>query len=414
MATYTDIEIFSDKLNEDYSIFKEKTLKHRRFKHKDIVPLIEKTAKSNVFHVQKLGESTEGRSINLLRAGSGKTVVLLWSQMHGNEPTATQALFDIFNFFNDTERFIAEKEQILSNLSLYFIPMLNPDGAEAFERRNALNIDLNRDAARLACKESKIFKNLRDEILPDFGFNLHDQNPYYTVGETAKPATISFLAPAYNPEKHIDDKRKHSMQAIALMNRVLQKHIPGQLGRYFDTYGPTSMGDNMQKWGTRMMLIESGEFPGDPERQEVRKLNFIAILSALKAVSLGVCKQIDYKEYLQVPKINDAKLFHLLIRNATIERSGQGFRADIGIRLDETNNKGATGFTIRSEIFDIGDLSRFFGYEEIDAKGMLIKGLNEEPISLNLGDKADFILTRGGHTEVIIENGRLANNKNAK
>jgi hypothetical protein len=408
MATYTDIEKFSDKLNEKYPLFKEKALKHRRFKHKDIVPLIEKAAQTSVFEFKKLGESTEGRSINLLKAGSGKTVVLLWSQMHGDEPTATQALFDIFNFFNDTEYFKAEKEQILSNLSLYFIPMLNPDGAEAFKRRNGLNIDLNRDAARLVSKESKIFKQLRDEILPDFGFNLHDQNPYYTVGKSSKPATVSFLAPAYNPEKDIDENRKGSMQAIALMNRVLQKHIPGQVGRYFDAYGPTSMGDNMQKWGTRMMLIESGEYPGDPERQEVRKLNFIAILSALKAMAQGVCAEIDYGEYLQIPEINDAKLFHLLVRNASIEQNGQKYTVDIGIHLNEVNNVGATDFSVQSEIFDIGDLSRFYGYKEIDAKGMLVKSLNSEQIILNLGDSADFILTEKGQRLIEIKNGQIS------
>jgi len=407
MATYTDIEIFSENLNEKYLVFKEKALKHRRFKHQDIVPLIEKATKSSVFEFKKLGESTEGRSINLLKAGSGKTVVLLWSQMHGDEPTATQALFDIFNFFNDTEHFNAEKEQILSNLTLFFIPMLNPDGAEAFKRRNGLNIDLNRDAARLVTKESKIFKKLRDEILPDFGFNLHDQNPYYTVGESSKPATISFLAPAYNFEKDIDDKRKHSMQVIALMNRVLQKHIPGQVGRYFDAFGPTSMGDHMQKWGTRMMLIESGEYPGDPERQEVRKLNFIAILSALKAMTQGVCAEIDYEEYMKIPEINDAKMFHLLVRNATIEQNGQNFTVDIGVHLNEVNNEDATDFSIQSEVFDIGDLSRFYGYKEIDVNGMLVKSLNSEQIILNLGDQADFILTKDGKTVIEIKNGQV-------
>ena len=407
MASFTDIENFAKQLDENYPAFKEEALNHRRFKHKDIIPLIKKAANEKVFEHQKLAESTQGRSINLLKIGKGKTVVLLWSQMHGDEPTATQALFDIFNFFNDTTKFKDEKEQILNNLTLYFIPMLNPDGAELFKRRNALNIDLNRDAARLVCVESRIFKKLRDEILPDFGFNLHDQNPYYTVGKSSKPATVSFLAPAYNLEKDTDDKRKHSMQVIALMNRVLQNHIPGQVGRYFDAYGPTSMGDNMQKWGTRMMLIESGEYPGDPERQEVRKLNFIAILSALKAIAGGICKDIDYKEYQQIPEISDAKLFHLLIRNARIEQNGQEFTADIGIHLNEINNDDATGFNIQSEIFDIGDLSRFYGYKEIDASGMIVKNMNSGQITLNLGDSADFVLEKNGKVEFSIKNGQV-------
>ena len=74
--------------------------------------------------------------------------------MHGNEPTATQAIFDILNFFNSPD-FNAEKTAILSNLTVHFLPMLNPDGAELFQRRNLLGVDINRDALRLQSPESK-------------------------------------------------------------------------------------------------------------------------------------------------------------------------------------------------------------------------------------------------------------------
>ena len=413
MASFTDIETFAKKLDKSYTLFQEKTLKKRRIKHKDILPLIESASKNKIFEQTKLGESTEGRSIYLLKAGSGKTKVLLWSQMHGDEPTATQALFDIFNFFNTRDEFSQEIEQILSDLTLYFVPMLNPDGAEVFKRRNGLDIDLNRDAIRFVSQESKILKKFRDEIEPDFGFNLHDQNPYYTVGKTNKPATLSFLAPAFNLEKDMNDKRKHSMQAIVLMNRILQKHIPGQVGRYYDTYGPTSMGDNMQKWGTRTILIESGEYPGDPERQYVRKLNFIAILSALKGISGKYCMNINYEEYSQIPEINDARLFHLLIRNATIKKLGKKYLIDIGIHHNEINNDDCSDFSIESKIHDLGDLSHYYGYKEINAEGMMIESGNSNigtDFTLNLGDSANFVLTKNEKKEFTIKNGQHINN----
>ncbi|MEN8119873.1 MAG: M14 family zinc carboxypeptidase [Bacteroidota bacterium] len=415
MATFKDIEVFAKHLDENYELFKEKSLKKRRIKHKDITPLIEKTGQNHLFEKTKLGESTEGRSIFLLKAGSGEIKVLLWSQMHGNEPTATQALFDIFNFLNAGKELKNDIEQILSNISLYFVPMLNPDGAEAFKRRNALDIDLNRDATRLAANESRILKTLHDEIKPDFGFNLHDQNPYYTVSNTEKPATMTFLAPAYNHEKDINDERKHSMQAIVLMNRVLQKFIPGQVGRYyFDGYGPTSMGDNMQKSGTRTILIESGEYTGDIERQEVRKLNFIAILSALKGISEQVCQNLDFEEYNKMPETNDAKLFHLLIKNAIVIKNGKQFTIDIGINYNEKDNADCSNFSIVSEIVDLGDLTYYFGYQEIDANGMTVKRTyaSDKEASrqfLNIGDQADFDLTKDGQVEISIKNGQIIN-----
>ena len=92
-------------LYHSYENFKEKSLTNRRFKHSDIVPLIEQLKNKKNFKVDKVGKSVEGRDIYLISMGSGKTKVFLWSQMHGDEPTATAALFDLFNFFSDDNCF---------------------------------------------------------------------------------------------------------------------------------------------------------------------------------------------------------------------------------------------------------------------------------------------------------------------
>ena len=100
--------------------------------------------------------------------------MLLWSQMHGDEPTATAALFDIFEFLR-RHRQDPTVRDILSSLTLYFVPMLNPDGAERFQRRNAQSIDINRDALRLQTPEGRTLKAVRDRFQPRIGFNLHNQ-----------------------------------------------------------------------------------------------------------------------------------------------------------------------------------------------------------------------------------------------
>ena len=55
-------------------------------------------ATPSLFKMEKIGESVEGRAINMVQAGTGPFRVLLWSQMHGDEPTATAALFDLFEY----------------------------------------------------------------------------------------------------------------------------------------------------------------------------------------------------------------------------------------------------------------------------------------------------------------------------
>jgi len=181
-------------LYNSYESFKEKSLEYRRFKHSDIVPLIEQLQNKNIFKVDKVGKSIEGRDIYLISLGTGKTKVFLWSQMHGDEPTATAALFDIFKLFLNDSAYRELKKILLSNLSIYIIPMVNPDGAEEFQRRNIVEIDLNRDVVRLQTPEAKILKNVFDSLKADFGFNLHDQGRDYSVGNSFNPASISFLA----------------------------------------------------------------------------------------------------------------------------------------------------------------------------------------------------------------------------
>ena len=48
--------------------------------------------------LESVGRSVEGRQIQLLTLGRGPRRVLLWSQMHGDEPSATPALLDLADY----------------------------------------------------------------------------------------------------------------------------------------------------------------------------------------------------------------------------------------------------------------------------------------------------------------------------
>jgi len=48
--------------------------------------------------------------------------------MHGDEPTATAAIFDLLKFFSADDEFNKIRELLLNKLTFHFIPMLNPDG----------------------------------------------------------------------------------------------------------------------------------------------------------------------------------------------------------------------------------------------------------------------------------------------
>lgn len=363
-------EDMTENLYNTYDKFKEPSLDKRRIKHNNIKPLIDSYRNNSKFTVNKVGQSIEGRDLNLISIGSGKTNVFLWSQMHGNEPTATQAIFDILNFL-DSDDFSKEKKKILKKLTLHFLPMLNPDGAEKFARRNALGVDINRDALRLQSPEGQTLKRVRDSLNAEFGFNLHDQSTYYNAERTDKPATISYLAPAYNYEKEINEVRGNAMKVIVFMNNIIQKYAPGQVGRYNDDFEPRAFGDNITKWGTSAILIESGGYPNDVEKQEIRKLNYVSILSAIYTIANGDYKDISIEDYNKIPE-NDRKLFDLKIKNLTYNVLGTDYKIDLGINRAEVDNKENTDFYNVGRIIDQGDLSTYYGYKTFDAEGYKI------------------------------------------
>lgn len=363
-TAYTRMPV--EKLDAAYEKYKEPAITHRRFKHADIQPLIQKHRTD--FKLEELGKSVEGRTITSMKWGQGTTKVMLWSQMHGNESTATMALFDLFNFLEGKNDGYEELRNLLkSQLSLKFIPMINPDGADAFKRRNALDIDLNRDAISQISPEAVILKKARDDFEPEFGFNLHDQQIYYNVVNTPKQATISLLAPAYNYETEINEVRGRAMQTIAGMNELLQELIPGQVGKYDDAFEPRAFGDNIQKWGTSTILIESGGLLGDPEKQEIRKINFMIILNALHQIATRGYEQYTTDQYFAIPD-NGFQLMDLIINEMQVKVKGEWYPLDIAVRRRETEN--AAGYFMTASVEDLGDMQIFFGFETLDATGL--------------------------------------------
>jgi hypothetical protein len=195
--------------------------------------------------------------------GRGSKAVLLWSQMHGDEPTATSALFDLCQWItaHRQEPIVA---RLLDTLTLHIVPMLNPDGAERFQRRNAQGIDINRDALHLQTPEGQLLKALRDKVSPVIGFNLHNQNWRTSVGTPPQPAAISLLAVAYDEARSEDERRQLTKRASSVIVDALQPFASGRIGRYDDAFEVRAFGDNITKWGTGVVLIETGPWHRDP------------------------------------------------------------------------------------------------------------------------------------------------------
>jgi Zinc carboxypeptidase len=390
------------KLFDKHINYKEPSLKKRRFKHQDVVGLINALP----FEKQIVGLSFEEREIYKIKIGQGKRKILLWSQMHGNEATATMAIFDILNFLKPQEDDFQDfRNEILNKLELHFVPMLNPDGAERFIRRTAQGIDMNRDALALQCPESKILKSLVFDFEPEFSFNLHDQNIRYSAGISSEQATISFLATAYNQETEWNVVRTKSRQVISAMNEVLKNFIPNNIGRFSDEFEPRAFGDNIQKWGSSLILIESGGYKDDTEKQFIRKLNFVSILSAFEAILNDDYQKYTLEDYQKIPQ-NEKYLFDLKIINAKIKLGETIFDVDLGVNFEEKNILGSSEFTHKSVIEDMGDLSVFWGIKTLDAQGGFLRPFSDFPeIANKLGVHKNFQVEEGAEAFFVLDHG---------
>lgn len=397
---------FARLLYETYETYREPSLNHRRFKHHDILPLIRELGGHPDITLVQEGYSTEGREIFRLTMGSGDIQVLLWSQMHGNEPTATMALFDLFHFLTADDAFNDIRAEILDKITIHAVPMLNPDGSERYQRRTAFGIDMNRDALQLQAPESQILKRLRDETDADFGFNLHDQSIRYSAGSTPKSTVIAFLAPAFDEERSINPVRERAMRLIARLDRMLQEYIPGQVATFSDTFEPRAFGDNIQKWGTSTILVESGGLKGDPEKQYIRKMNYLLLLESFRSIALGEYENYTVEQYEAIPP-NRLRLHSIIFRNLTVPFREYAFQLDLAVNRVEVNINGATDFYKRGSVSELGDLSTFNGFEEVDATGMRVDSGMVYPdifaTEVELERVDALALLRAGYTAVRVE-----------
>ena len=317
------------------------------------------------------GASVEGRRIPLLKVGSGATGVLLWSQMHGDEPTATSALLDLLNWLG-TQRADPTVQRILSGLTLWIIPMLNPDGTERTQRRNAQEIDINRDALRLSSPEARFLKAARDRAQPAIGFNLHNQNPLLRAGREGNQAAISLLSVPGDEADTVTPGTRRTRQLAVLARQLAEVFAPGRVARYDSEYTARAFGDSMTRWGTATLLVETGGWFGAQEAERLVRLNFVILAGTLAALSDGSLERIDPAAYSRIPLNERDAMATLVVRNARLA-GGRGlppFPADLAFVVPGSF-VGDGGRRREPSLIDLGDLSATLGLTELDAKGML-------------------------------------------
>jgi len=148
--------------------------------HSQMMEYLDKIDSLNkIVKISIIGKSVQGRDIPALffseNKGFGskrasKPIVMIFCQQHGDEPSGKEAALIL------TRELCSDKMELLKNLDLILIPMANPDGSEAGVRRNANEVDLNRNHWMLSEPETQALHNIFQEWMPDVTLDVHEYN----------------------------------------------------------------------------------------------------------------------------------------------------------------------------------------------------------------------------------------------
>jgi hypothetical protein len=134
---------------------------------------------SPMVKMESIGTSAAGRSIPAMffsqdavfaSQRESKPVVMIIVQHHGDEPSGKEAALIV------VRRLLNEDSALLNKLDLILVPQVNPDGSEAGQRRNANNMDLNRNHVILSESESNAVHQLFLDWMPEVTLDVHEYN----------------------------------------------------------------------------------------------------------------------------------------------------------------------------------------------------------------------------------------------
>ncbi len=135
---------------------------------------------SDLLKTEEIGKSVEGREIFVLKFSKDefgeddtKLRILFFAQQHGNEQSGKEgALILAKRLLEKENKFLFDK------IDFALIPQVNPDGSEVNKRRNANNVDLNRNHLLLEEPEVQAVHNLFNKYNFEVTLDVHEYYPY--------------------------------------------------------------------------------------------------------------------------------------------------------------------------------------------------------------------------------------------
>ncbi len=106
-------------------------------------------------------------------ADTSKMKMMIFAQQHGNEQSGKEGALLLLK-----EIAAGSFYRELNEIDLILVPQVNPDGSDENMRRNAEDIDLNRDHLLLSTNEAKGLHRIFNRFKPHATLDVHEYYPY--------------------------------------------------------------------------------------------------------------------------------------------------------------------------------------------------------------------------------------------
>lgn len=231
--------------------------------------------------VSSIGQSVKGKDIPMVvisdpsAAPETTKKLFIICRQHGNEPASTEAMLSLI------EQLVLKTDDVtkdvLSKVAFYIVPMVNPDGADAFQRRNAHGADLNRDWLNLWEPETRAVRAAINAVLPDVIIDEHELSPTNRNSDFVETAGPSSGAPAdvvAECERMqglvVGMLRTHDMGVVSY--EIADQHPARLAHRYFPIHA-----------GTKTILFESRQSGGRQYQLSYRtELHIVGTMTVAK------------------------------------------------------------------------------------------------------------------------------------